>query len=285
MVLFNILIIVVCLVLLLITSRFFSRFFVRRIDLLHNSMQEVRGGNLAIRIYDSLPDEIGALTNNFQEMLDEINRLIRENYENKLLLKETQLKTLQAQINPHFLYNCLSLINSKALMNKQPEISQMSQRLSTFYRTTLNRGKSETTLPNEIENMKSYVDIQKLLHDNAFDVVYQIDGQLPEIKVPNLLLQPLVENALIHGILPNKSRYGRLFLAISKVMEHIRFTILDNGVGIPAQKLTGLLQTDSGGYGLKNVHERLQLTYGEEYGLTINSIPGESTMITFTIPL
>lgn len=285
MVLFNILIIVVCLVLLLITSRFFSRFFVRRIDLLHNSMQEVRGGNLAIRIYDSLPDEIGALTNNFQEMLDEINRLIRENYENKLLLKETQLKTLQAQINPHFLYNCLSLINSKALMNKQPEISQMSQRLSTFYRTTLNKGKSETTLPNEIENMKSYVDIQKLLHDNAFDVVYQIDGQLPEIKVPNLLLQPLVENALIHGILPNKSRYGRLFLAISKVMEHIRFTILDNGVGIPAQKLTGLLQTDSGGYGLKNVHERLQLTYGEEYGLTINSIPGESTMITFTIPL
>ena len=116
-------------------------------------------------------------------------------------------------------------------------------------------------------------------------MVYQIDGQLPEIKVPNLLLQPLVENALIHGILPNKSRYGRLFLAISKVMEHIRFTILDNGVGIPAQKLTGLLQTDSGGYGLKNVHERLQLTYGEEYGLTINSIPGESTMITFTIPL
>ena len=129
------------------------------------------------------------------------------------------------------------------------------------------------------------MDIQKLLHDNDFDVVYQIDSPLPEIEVPNLLLQPLVENALVHGILPNKSRYGRLFLAISKVMDKIRFTVLDNGLGIPTEKLPTLLQTDSGGYGLKNVHKRLQLSYGEEYGLTINSIPGESTMITFTIPL
>ncbi len=283
--LFNTSIIITCLFLLLFSSRFLSAYFVKRINSLHDSMEAVRSGNMNIQIHDNLPDEIGSLTNNFQEMLDEINRLIRENYKNKLLLKETQLKTLQAQINPHFLYNCLSLINSKALMNKQPEISQMSQRLSTFYRTTLNKGRSETTLPNEIENMKSYVDIQKLLHDNDFDVVYQIDSPLPEIEVPNLLLQPLVENALVHGILPNKSRYGRLFLAISKVMDKIRFTVLDNGLGIPAEKLPTLLQTDSGGYGLKNVHERLQLSYGEEYGLTINSIPGESTMITFTIPL
>ncbi len=283
--LFNTSIIITCLFLLLFSSRFLSAYFVKRINSLHDSMEAVRSGNMNIQIHDNLPDEIGSLTNNFQEMLDEINRLIRENYKNKLLLKETQLKTLQAQINPHFLYNCLSLINSKALMNKQPEISQMSQRLSTFYRTTLNKGRSETTLPNEIENMKSYVDIQKLLHDNDFDVVYQIDSPLPEIEVPNLLLQPLVENALVHGILPNKSRYGRLFLAISKVMDKIRFTVLDNGLGIPTEKLPTLLQTDSGGYGLKNVHERLQLSYGEEYGLTINSIPGESTMITFTIPL
>lgn len=285
MVLFDMAIIVACLFLLLLSSQFLSAYFVKRINNLHGSMEEVRNGNMNIRIHDNLPDEIGALTNNFQEMLDEINRLIRENYKNKLLLKETQLKTLQAQINPHFLYNCLSLINSKALMNKQPEISQMSQRLSTFYRTTLNKGKSETTLPDEIENMKSYVDIQKLLHDNDFDVVYQIDAPLPDIEVPNLLLQPLVENALVHGIFPNKARYGRLFLAVSKVMDQIRFTILDNGLGIPAEKLPTLLETDSGGYGLKNVHERLRLTYGEEYGLVINSIPGESTMITFAIPL
>ena len=257
----------------------------KRVNLLHERMQEVKNGNLDIQIHDSLPDEIGELTNNFQQMVDEINHLIQESYKDKLLLKETQLKALQAQINPHFLYNCLSLINSKALMNKQPEISQMSQLLSVFYRTTLNKGRSETTLANEIKNIKSYLDIQRLLHDDSFEVIYQIDPNLPEVEVPNLLLQPLVENSLIHGILPNKSKYGNLFLTVSCVMDQIRFTVLDNGLGIPAEKLPTLLRTDSGGYGLKNVHERLQLAYGENYGLTINSIPGESTMVTFTIPL
>ncbi len=283
--LINVLIIGACLFLVLFSSRLLSSVFVKRVNLLHERMREVKNGNLDIQIHDSLPDEIGELTNNFQQMVNEINHLIQESYKDKLLLKETQLKALQAQINPHFLYNCLSLINSKALMNKQPEISQMSQLLSVFYRTTLNKGKSETTLANEIKNIKSYLDIQRLLHDDCFEVIYQIDPNLPEVEVPNLLLQPLVENSLIHGILPNKSKYGNLFLTVSCVMDHIRFTVLDNGLGIPAEKLPTLLRTDSGGYGLKNVHERLQLAYGENYGLTINSIPGESTMITFTIPL
>ena len=249
------------------------------------AMENFMRGDFSQKVEVMTQDEVGEASACFNRMVDDIRELIDKNYVLAIKERESELDTLQAQINPHFLYNCLSLINSKALMNKQPEISQMSQRLSTFYRTTLNKGKSETTLPDEIENMKSYVDIQKLLHDNDFDVVYQIDAPLPDIEVPNLLLQPLVENALVHGIFPNKARYGRLFLAVSKVMDQIRFTILDNGLGIPAEKLPTLLETDSGGYGLKNVHERLKLTYGEEYGLVINSIPGESTMITFAIPL
>lgn len=193
---------------------------------------------------------------------------------------------LQAQINPHFLYNCLSLINSRALINRQTEISQMAQLLSTFYRTTLNKGKSETLLANEIRNVKSYVDIQLLLNDNAFDVAYQIDDQLPSQEVPNLLLQPLVENAIMHGILPNQEkRRGKLFLSVTRVDDRILFTIMDNGLGIEAEKIPLLTQTQSGGYGLKNVHERIQLTYGEAYGLSINSILNESTMITFAIPV
>lgn len=145
---------------------------------------------MIIIFMDDSTDELGDLTNNLQAMIDEINRLIREDYQTKIELKETQFKALQAQINPHFLYNCLSLINNKALMNNQPEISQMSQLLSVFYRTTLNKGKSETLLQNEIKNVTSYIDIQRLLHDNIFDVMYQIDPNLPEIEVPNLLLQP-----------------------------------------------------------------------------------------------
>lgn len=278
-------IILICLLLIFAASHYLSSFFVRRINRLHAHMQEVKDGNLALQIHDDCPDEIGALTNHFQEMLDRINRLIQQDYKNQILLRETQLKALQAQINPHFLYNCLSLINSKAILNKQPEISQMSQLLSAFYRTTLNKGKSDTTLQSELKNVISYLDIQKLLHDNAFEVTYQIDPLLPEMSVPNLLLQPLVENALVHGILPNKERNGKLFLSVARVADQVSFTVLDNGLGVPPEKLPTLLQTESGGYGLKNVHERIQLTYGTEFGLTINSIPGQSTIVTFCLPV
>lgn len=278
-------VILVCCVLIFTVSNFLSGFFAQKVDRLLCVMQEVQEGNLSVQIHDNCPDEIGRLTNSFQQMIDELNRLITENYQNKITLKETQLLALQAQIHPHFLYNCLSLINSRALMNHQPEISEMAQLLSTFYRTSLNKGRSETLLSNEIKNVKSYIKIQLLLNDNAFDVVYQIDPQLPEQEIPNLLLQPLVENAIVHGILPNKAKRGTLYLTVTKVNRQIHFIIMDNGIGIPEEKISSLTQTQSDGYGLKNVHERLKLTYGETYGLTIHSIVNESTMITFTIPV
>ena len=280
-----VLIILTCLILIVVMSGFWARLFMKRINLFYGHIQEVKNGNLQLDVRDDCPDEIGDLTNSFQEMLDRLNRLIREDYQNKILLREAELKALQAQINPHFLYNCLSLINSRALLAGQPEISRMSQLLSVFYRTTLNKGRSETTLENELKNVKSYLEIQKLLHEELFDVTWQVEPELPEMQLPNLILQPLVENALVHGILPNKPKKGRLFLAVSRVMDQLRFTILDNGAGIPAEKLPTLLLTDSGGYGLKNVNERLKLTYGEDYGLNIQSIQGESTMVTFCIPV
>lgn len=278
-------VVLLCILLILGVSDYLADFFAQKVNRLLDAMREIQKGDLTVRIHDDCPDEMGELTNSFQHMIDELNRLVVEDYKNKITLKETQLLALQAQINPHFLYNCLSLINSKALLNHQPEISQMAQLLSTFYRTTLNKGKSETVLANEIKNVKSYIDIQLLLNDSAFDVAYQIDPQLPDLEVPNLLLQPLVENAIVHGILPNKSKRGKLFLAVTRVNDRVHFTIMDNGLGIPAEKIPLLTCTQSSGYGLKNVHERLQLTYGERYGLTINSILNESTMITFSIPV
>lgn len=278
------LIILGCLLLILTTSQLYTYFFMKRIDALHYYMERIKEGHLDVHLHDDCKDELGDLANNLQLMIDEINRLIQENYKNKLDLRETQLKALQAQINPHFLYNCLSLINSKALMNHQTEISEMSQLLSVFYRTTLNKGRADTTLQDEIKNVTSYIHIQQLLHDNCFDVIYQIDTDLPSMPIPNLLLQPLVENAIIHGILPNKARRGQLFLAVAKISNRIQITIMDNGLGIEKEKQKTLLQTDSSGYGLKNVHERLKLSYGDDSGLTIQSIPSESTMIAFCLP-
>lgn len=279
------LVVLICCVLIFTVSNLLSGFFAQKVNRLLQVMQEVKKGNLSVRIHDNCPDEIGKLMNSFQEMIEKLNQLITENYQNKITLKETQLLALQAQIHPHFLYNCLSLINSKALINHQPEISEMAQLLSTFYRTSLNRGQSETLLTDEIKNVQSYIKIQLLLNDNSFRVVYQIDPQLPDQKIPNLLLQPLVENAIVHGILPNKAKHGTLYLTITRVNDQIHFIIMDNGLGIPKEKIPSLTQTQSDGYGLKNVQERLKLTYGEEYGLTINSIVNESTMVTFTIPI
>ncbi len=279
------LIILVCIFLIYTVSNLLSEFFAQKVNLLLATMQQVEKGDFSSKIHDDCPDEMGQLTNSFQHMIEELNRLVVEDYKNKITLKETQLMALQAQINPHFLYNCLSQINSKALINNQSEISQMAQLLSTFYRTTLNKGRSETLVVNEIKNVKAYIDIQRILNDNVFDAAYQIDEQLPEQEIPNLLLQPLVENAIVHGILPNKTRHGNLFLTISVVNGLIHFTVMDNGLGIPPEKIPLLTQTQSSGYGLKNVHERLLLTYGENHGLKINSIPDQSTMITFTIPV
>lgn len=279
-----VIILFMCFILIYSISGLLSNFFAQKVNLLLSAMHKVQEGDLTVHIHDDCPDEIGELTNSFQYMIQKLNRLVVEDYKNKITLKETQLMALQAQINPHFLYNCLSAINSRALVNNQTEISQMAQLLSTFYRTTLNKGKSETMLSNEIKNVKSYIEIQLILNDNSFDVVYQIDDPLPEQEIPNLLLQPLVENAIMHGILPNSARRGVLFLTVTQVNDLIHFTIMDNGLGIPPEKLPLLTQTQSEGYGLKNVHERLLLTYGKEYGLKINSILNESTMITFSIP-
>ena len=161
----------------------------------------------------------------------------------------------------------------------------MSQLMSTFYRTTLNKGRSQIALQDEIRNVMSYLEIQHLLHDGRFQVITQIDPILPDITVPNLLLQPLVENSIVHGLLPRQEGGGCLFLTIRRVEEAIHFTVMDNGVGIPPEKLPTLTSTDSSGYGLKNVNERLILTYGETSALKINSIQNQSTMITFCLPV
>lgn len=277
-------IIVVCFFLIFFLSRLFADFSTRRIDALNRSMQIVQTGNFDIDLHDDCQDEISVLTNNFRTMANEIQTLIQENYQKTITLKEAQFKALQAQINPHFLYNCLSLINSRALLTHQNDISQMSQLMSTFYRTTLNKGNSMTLLRDEIRNVMSYLEIQRLLHDNRFQVITQIDPILPEISVPNLLLQPLVENSIVHGLLPRQSGDGCLFLTIRRVDNAIHFNVMDNGVGIEPEKIASLTSTDSSGYGLKNVNERLLLTYGEESCLKIKSIQNKSTMITFFIP-
>jgi len=276
----------ICILILFILSILLSRVIVDPLKKLTKSMHEVKNGNFDIKIYSPNTDELGVLTNAFQDMIVQINYLIKEVYESNLLQQKLKFKALQAQINPHFLYNCLSLINWKAIIAGQSEISQMSQLLSTFYRTSLNKGKNITSIKEEIENTKSYIEIQLLLHNNKFKVEYNLDEKIYYYCILNLTLQPLIENAISHGLNLKESDEKILLISASLLEKSniIELYIEDNGIGINETLLPDLLSMKSKGYGLKNINDRIQLYFGNSFGLSIESKEGIGTKITIRIP-
>lgn len=223
-------------------------------------------------------DEVGHLQHAFRAMVVQLNHLINEVLIAQIEQQKYELRILQAQINPHFLYNSLSLINVQAIMAGQMGISQMSQLLSTFYRTMLNKGKSMTTIRDELENTKAYVTIQQIMHSYSFDVTYDIDERVLSFSVLNLIIQPLAENAILHG-LDHRQTPGKGMLTISCRLENdfIVFHVIDNGCGMSEKDCDAILMADSKGYGVQNVHRRIQLYYGEECGLQYRSTPGAGT--------
>lgn len=269
---------------LLIASRLFQRYVVNDITNLEANMHEVEKGNRTLSVVSDSKDEIGALIRGFGSMLAEINRLIKENYENKLSLRKAEMKALQAQINPHFLYNSLSLINWKAIEAGADDISEVTLALSSFYRTSLNRGKNVLTVEKEIENVKSYIKIQSFMHDNSFDALIDVDEGILGYETLNLLLQPLVENAIDHGI--DMKEDGRGFIKIigRQTADTITLTVQDNGVGMDQETAESIITFKSKGYGVANVNQRIELFYGKPYGLKIKSRPGAGTTCIVTIP-
>lgn len=277
-------IIAVCITTSVVASLAFSRFVVRDIKRLRDNMQAVEKGNMELMVTSDAGDEVGSLIRGFGSMLGEINRLIHEVYESKLTQRKSEMTALQAQINPHFLYNSLSLINWKALEAGQQDISKITLALSSFYRTSLNRGKNVLTIEKEIENMKSYLEIQLCMHDNDFDVIMDIDEEILPYQTLNLLLQPLVENAIDHGIDLKEDGRGYIKIIGRKDAENIYLTVEDNGVGIEPEILSSILEFKTKGYGVRNVNQRIRLYYGEEYCLRIESEVGKGTRCTINIP-
>lgn len=277
-------IIAICIVTSVVASKAFSRFVVRDIKRLRDNMQAVEEGNMELMVTSDAKDEVGSLIRGFGSMLGEINRLIHEVYESKLTQRKSEMTALQAQINPHFLYNSLSLINWKALEAGQQDISKITLALSSFYRTSLNRGKNVLTIEKEIENMKSYLEIQLCMHDNDFDVIMDIDEEILQYQTLNLLLQPLVENAIDHGIDLKEDGRGYIKIIGRKDDSNIYLTVEDNGVGIEPELLSSILEFKTKGYGVRNVNQRIQLYYGEEYCLKIESEAGKGTRCNINIP-
>lgn len=277
--------ILLCIILIFLVSTLLSKIIVSPIEKLSASMEQVEQGDYEIEIVSNSTDEVGQLISSFKKMVCTINNLINEVLLSKIRQQKYEIEILQSQINPHFLYNSLSLINSKAIIAGQNDISQMARLLSTFYRTMLNKGQQITTIASELENTKSYIAIQQMMHSQSFDVVYDIDENILEYPIPNLLLQPLAENAIIHG-LDHRELPGRAILSISccRDGQDIIFKVMDNGCGMSDELCIQILTKDSKGYGVKNVHQRIQLYYGKEYGLTFHSTKGMGTYVLLKMP-
>ena len=247
-------------------------------------MDQVNHGSREVTVYSDSNDEIGIMVNSFRKMMDEINRLIDEVYVNKIALKEYELKALQAQINPHFLYNTLSMMNWMAIRSNQMDISKVTLALSTFYRTALSKGEDVVTVENCIQNTKAYLEIQLVMHDHGFTVDWEIDPTIKNEKMPKLLLQPIVENAIEHGIDEKEEGDKNLSLSFRGKEDVVEITVRDNGKGMEQEKAEKLVTYQAKGYGLKNVNDRIHLLYGDEYGIQIFSELGIGTTVVMRFP-
>ncbi len=280
----NIPILAVCILLLLALSYLFAKQLVLKLEQLTDNMNQIHRGIREVTVHSESDDEVGVLIRAFRRMMDEINKLISEVYESKIALQKSELRALQAQINPHFLYNSLSIINWKAIEADELEISKVTLDLSTYYRTSLNRGEMMTTVESEIYNIRAYLRIQLVMHDNSFRAEEEVDETMFRYEIPKLILQPLVENAIEHGLDTSDRTEKLLRVTAKQDEEFLIFSVYDNGNGMTKEKAEEIISYQSRGYGVRNVNERIILLYGEEYRIHIQSSEGEGTCAVIRIP-
>ena len=277
---------------------FFSKFLSNRISRLSKQINEITKGNLDSKINLAGNDEIGKLANQFNFMSENIKQLMDDIKEAEALKnlqvireKEIKFKMLASQINPHFLYNALESIRMKALINGDKETSHIVKQLGYLMRRNLEVSSSDVPLNSEFEMVQSYLEIQKFRFGNRLSYDIFMDPLTKLINIPPLSVQPLVENALVHG-LRNKEQDGFVSLKSSIIDHELLIEVVDNGQGISGEKLkeikerlNDLNDNDGRHIGLSNVHQRLRLSFGENYGLQIESVPNCGTRVYFTIPL
>lgn len=280
----NIPLVCICIALLILIGYFFSRRMVSCLERLTENMNQIHLGFRQVTVSSSSNDEVGVLIRSFRRMMDQMNRLISEVYEGKIKLQTSEMKALQAQINPHFLYNSLSIINWKALEAGEQDISKITLALSTYYRTSLNKGETMTTVESEVNNIRAYLKIQLVMHDNSFQVFEEIDKEVLTCEIPKLILQPLVENAIDHGLDLSDKKERYLQVRIAQEDDLILFQVQDNGIGMTQEKADEILTYQSSGYGVRNVCERIQVLYAERGSMKVESKPAEGTKVTIRIP-
>lgn len=253
-------------------------------------MKKVEAGDLSVSMDVKYQDEVGQLGHSFNIMVEEIKKLMDRVYWEQKELRKTELKALQAQINPHFLYNTLDSIIWLSRAKRFADIDKMATALTRLFRIGISRGRDMITIAEEIEHIRSYLTIQNIRYKNKFSYEIMVPEALQAYQTLKLILQPLVENAIYHGI-KMKRELGKITVSATERDGLIVLVVRDTGIGMTPQQLTALentLQNASGekieSYGVKNVNERIKIFFGSDYGLTFHSEYGVGTSVEVRIP-
>lgn len=285
-----VLICVICIICAYCLAMWQARSISTRISQLVQQMAEGRKGTPVSMPPPTIHDEVGELIETYNYMTGRINELLEKQKETAEELRIAEFNSLQAQINPHFLYNTMDMIHWMALKGQTAEISNAVQRLAKFYKLTLSHKSNFMSIEEELEHVSTYVDLQNMRFKNAIDFVVDVPDELMHDSIPKLTLQPVVENAIIHGILAKADKEGTIVITGWREGGDILLLISDDGVGIPKDKLpailTGQRVGNSGGTNIAiyNIHKRLKLLYGENYGLKYFSTQGHGTEVRIKLP-
>lgn len=278
-----------CLILFIIIYIFFLRRIFQPIEHLIENMSSRVERNLSYSFKYNKNDEIGILVNSYNDMKNRINNLININYKSKIEQKELELKQLQNQINPHFIYNTLESIHMMAEINDDPETSTMAEYFGTIIRYSMNRRINTVKLKEEIAIIENYIYLQRIRFDTLFTIENLVNDDVLECEIIKMIIQPLIENSIYHG-LSECSGDGKIIIQALHIDNNLVITISDNGIGIEEKRLRSLNDYINGknesfnGIALRNINRRLKLHYGNDYGLEVFSVLGKGTSMTLTLP-
>ena len=268
-----------------------SNIVTRPLKKVNQAMVEFRKGDFQQYVEVETSDEVGEVAICFNQMVTDIKQLIDENYVMELRKKESELTALQAQINPHFLYNTLDSLYWQAQEANNEEIAENILALSNLFRQVLGEGKSVTTVWQEVNLVKQYLKIQKMRFTKRLEYKIDIEEEIGNEIIPKLILQPFVENAVVHGF-ENVDTPCSIYVGGKRIPQGIEFVIEDTGIGMNEEQVKEILNTDDGErykghrigrYAIKNVKERLTLMYHERFEMMVDSAPGKGTKITLQI--
>lgn len=284
---FTVVSVIVLFILLMVYSFRISRRITAPLGALSKKAEEFGSDNFTGSPVETNIVELKILDRNFDKMAGRITSLMEKQRQDQQSLHRAELELLQAQINPHFLYNTLDSIAILAESQRDEDVVDMVTSLSTFFRNSLNRGEDVISLRSELSQARSYLEIQQIRYSDILTWQVSVPAEMEDVTVPKLILQPLIENALYHGI---KNRRGRGLIEITGEFSggDMLLRVKDNGAGMSPEQLallrSGAYEEHHSGLGLKNVHQRIRLYCGEPYGLSFDSAEGKGTTVTVRLP-